>query len=331
MTIPSHWNLEQLSKYGSTYVGLSGKTKEDFGVGKPFIPYLNIFNNAIIKDGEFDLVNVNKGENQSLVKNGDLLFTTSSETPEEVGMCSVYDGNEKELYLNSFCFGFRPNNKNEISSHFIAMLFRSAIGRRIIYKLAQGATRYNISKTTLLNENFPLPPLSEQKIIARVLGEIDLIINKTNQLISEKQIQKKYLMQVLLTGKKRLKGFVKNEKRVKTKVGELPLEWRLDSIENITTRIKKTFTPELDKMYKQIGIRSHAKGIFYKEGVTGKELGNKSVFWIEPECFIVNIVFAWEHAIAKTTVKEIGMIASHSFLRGESACVAIKESFGMIT
>ena len=65
MTIPSHWNLEQLSKYGSTYVGLSGKTKEDFGVGKPFIPYLNIFNNAIIKDGEFDLVNVNKGENRN--------------------------------------------------------------------------------------------------------------------------------------------------------------------------------------------------------------------------------------------------------------------------
>ena len=66
-------------------------------------------------------------------------------------------------------------------------------------------------------------------------------------------------------------------------------------------------------MYQQIGIRSHTKGIFYKEKVSGAELGDKSVFWIEPDCFIVNIVFAWEHAIAKTTENEIGMIASHRF------------------
>ena len=70
---------------------------------------------------------------------------------------------------------------------------------------------------------------------------------------------------------------------------------------------------EPEKLYKQIGIRSHCKGIFYKEEVTGKDLGNKSVFHIEPGCFIVNIVFAWEHAIAKTTENEVGMIASHRF------------------
>ena len=54
--------------------------------------------------------------------------------------------------------------------------------------------------------------------------------------------------------------------------------------------------------------RSHGKGIFYKEPVTGAALGNKSVFWIEPDCFIVNIVFAWEQAIGKTTQSEVGMI-----------------------
>ena len=66
-------------------------------------------------------------------------------------------------------------------------------------------------------------------------------------------------------------------------------------------------------MYTQIGIRSHGKGLFYKEPVTGKELGNKAVFWIEPNCFILNIVFAWEQAIGKTTKAETGMIGSHRF------------------
>ena len=70
---------------------------------------------------------------------------------------------------------------------------------------------------------------------------------------------------------------------------------------------------EKERMYQQIGIRSHAKGVFHKELVSGEALGNKSVFWIEEDCFIVNIVFAWEQAVAKTTENEKGMIVSHRF------------------
>jgi len=205
--IPNEWRLEKLRIFGETYTGLSGKTKEDFGVGKPYIPYLNIFNNAIISDGDFDYVKIEIEENQYIVQNGDLFFTTSSETPEEVGMCSVYLGNESELYLNSFCFGFRAYNKTEVSTEYLAQLFRSSLGRRIIYKLAQGATRYNISKTNLLNEEIPLPPLPEQKAIAQVLSTADAAIHTTEKLIAQKELRKKWLMQQLLTGKKRLKGF----------------------------------------------------------------------------------------------------------------------------
>lgn len=80
--------------------------------------------------------------------------------------------------------------------------------------------------------------------------------------------------------------------------------------------IEKTANPiEVvpDKKYTQIGIRSHGKGIFIKEEVTGAELGNKRVFGIEPDCFIVNIVFAWERAVARTTSDLEGLIASHRF------------------
>lgn len=78
-------------------------------------------------------------------------------------------------------------------------------------------------------------------------------------------------------------------------------------------RVVNPVTVKKDDTYRQIGIRSHCKGIFYKPEVTGKQLGDKRVFWIEPNCLILNIVFAWEHAVAMTTATEQGMIASHRF------------------
>ena len=99
----------------------------------------------------------------------------------------------------------------------------------------------------------------------------------------------------------------------KTKAGILPADWDVHMLGECLSRVEKPVEAKPNKLYTQIGIRSHGKGIFYKEPVTGAALGNKSVFWIEPDCFIVNIVFAWEQAIGKTTQSEVGMIGSHRF------------------
>tara|TARA_R110002051_G_scaffold44154_1_gene89637 strand:- start:8346 stop:9638 length:1293 start_codon:yes stop_codon:yes gene_type:complete len=312
-SIPNDWDLEKLSKFGITYSGLSGKSKEHFGFGKPYIPYKNIYANTIIKDGDFDLVSVGPNENQTKIKNGDLFFTISSETPGELAMCSVYLGHENELYLNSFCFGFRPMNKDEISTSYLAHLFRSSVGRRIIYKLAQGATRYNISKKNLIKEDFPFPPISEQRAIAKALNSMDEAINIHEKLIIQKKQEKKWLMQNILSGKKRNKTFSIVKEYKKTKLGTLPVDWEILFLKELLIPVGAAVSPKKDELYQQIGIRSHKKGIFYKDKVSGASLGKKRVFWIEPDCFIVNIVFAWEHAIAKTTESEVGMIASHRF------------------
>ena len=99
----------------------------------------------------------------------------------------------------------------------------------------------------------------------------------------------------------------------KTKIGILPDNWNLYTIGDCLQRVENPVHVNPEELYTQIGIRSHGKGLFYKEPVTGAELGNKAVFWIEPDCFVVNIVFAWEQAIGKTTKSEIGMIGSHRF------------------
>ena len=103
------------------------------------------------------------------------------------------------------------------------------------------------------------------------------------------------------------------ERYQKTKHGVLPNNWTVLRVGECLQRVGMPVKIQPNQLYTQIGIRSHGKGLFYKEPVTGAALGNKSVFWIEPNCFIVNIVFAWEQAIGKTTQAEVGMIASHRF------------------
>src|SRR5690349_9638331 len=94
---------------------------------------------------------------------------------------------------------------------------------------------------------------------------------------------------------------------------DVPAGWKLNSVGSLLKKVRNPVDIEPRRLYREIGIRSHGKGIFYKGERLGETLGSKSVFWIEPDCFIVNIVFAWEQAIAKTTIKEIGMIGSHRF------------------
>lgn len=89
--------------------------------------------------------------------------------------------------------------------------------------------------------------------------------------------------------------------------------WQVDSFDSFLKRVKNSVTVEPDCMYRQIGVRSHGKGIFHKEPVSGKSLGGKRVFWVHVPAFVVNIVFGWEQAVALTSTAEEGFIASHRF------------------
>lgn len=99
----------------------------------------------------------------------------------------------------------------------------------------------------------------------------------------------------------------------KLRFPEFKDEWEEHKLGELLERVTNPVDVDMDTFYRQIGIRSHGKGLFYKEKASGRELGNKKVFWIEPDCLILNIVFAWERAVARTTSNEIGMIASHRF------------------
>lgn len=90
-------------------------------------------------------------------------------------------------------------------------------------------------------------------------------------------------------------------------------EWDKYTIDDVLRREGDPVEVKPDERYRQIGVRSHGRGLFHKDAVTGADLGGKRVFHVVPNSFVVNIVFAWEQAVALTTDGEEGFIASHRF------------------
>lgn len=167
------WEQRKLGKVGETYTGLSGKTKKDFGHGNAqFVTYMNVYSNTIA-DLQM-LEQVESDEHQNEVQYGDVFFTTSSETPEEVGMTSVWLGTSSQIYLNSFCFGFRPTI--DINPYYLAYMLRSTSVRKKLTVLAQGISRYNISKKRVMEIPIYLTSLLEQNKISYHFRELDSLI-----------------------------------------------------------------------------------------------------------------------------------------------------------
>ena len=167
------WEQRKLGEIGTTFSGLSGKAKEDFGHGEAqFVTYMNVYLNAVSDSSMTERVEID--DHQNKVQYGDVFFTTSSETPDEVGMSSVWFGSKDNTYLNSFCFGFRPTK--EIDPYYMAFMLRSDIIRRKIIILAQGISRYNLSKKQVMKTAVPLPELSEQYKIGAYLQSLDRLI-----------------------------------------------------------------------------------------------------------------------------------------------------------
>ena len=167
------WEQRKLGKVGTTYTGLAGKTKEDFGHGNgQFVTYMNVFSNSVASPEMTEPVEIDERQNKVLA--GDVLFTTSSETPEEVGMSSVWLENSDNTYLNSFCFGYRPSIP--FDPYYLAYMLRSSSMRKKIAFLAQGISRYNISKNKMMDIEIPVPTMNEQMQVGGYFRNLDNFI-----------------------------------------------------------------------------------------------------------------------------------------------------------
>ena len=167
------WEQRKLGNCGTTYGGLSGKTKEDFGHGNArFVPYTNVFDNPLTDTKRLETVEIDSSQNK--VAYGDTFFTVSSETPDEVGMSSVWLSDQDDVYLNSFCFGYRQDST--FDPHYLAYMLRSSSIRSDLTLLAQGISRFNISKNKVMELSVPVPSAAEQKQIGQYFARLDSLI-----------------------------------------------------------------------------------------------------------------------------------------------------------
>ncbi len=182
------WVSSSLGEKGNPYNGLSGKSATDFGEGSQFITYKSIFDNSRVDIHRNGLVNITDRERekgtQNQVRKGDIFFTVSSETPDEVGMSSVLLDDVDDCYLNSFCFGYRLADDN-VRPEFLRFYLRSPKIRRKIAILAQGSTRFNISKDEIMNMPIRLPFVKEQEKLAEFLNLIEERIALQNKVIED--------------------------------------------------------------------------------------------------------------------------------------------------
>ncbi|XPV24545.1 restriction endonuclease subunit S [Staphylococcus equorum] len=189
------WRKIELGNLGTTFTGLSGKTKEDFGHGNAkFITYMNVFKNTIAELEMTKKVDVKDNERQSKVEYKDILFTTSSETPNEAGMSSIWLYKSENMYLNSFCFGFKVNYK-DIEPIYLTRYLRSENMRKKITVLSQGSTRFNISKREMMKLTINFPVIEEQTKIVKFLDIAERRIGEQNKKLEQLKHRKKGFLQ----------------------------------------------------------------------------------------------------------------------------------------
>ncbi len=242
------WVENNISQLGETINGLSGKKGDDFGSGSPYVQYKQVFDKNYIDFSHCGKVIIGKNEKQNKLQKGDILFTTSSETPNEVGFASVIISQPNEpTYLNSFCFILRPNSLDNLEPNFSRYLFHSKIYRKKVNAIAQGAIRYNLSKKAFLQITLPIPNPKEQQKIASFLSNLDELIEAHKQKLELLKRHKKGLMQNLFpqegekVPKLRFPEFKDSGEWVEKKLGELLKSFKLGG--NYSNSEKRTSKP----------------------------------------------------------------------------------------
>ena len=203
--IPEHWDIKRLRYIGYIFGGLTGKTSKDFSNEyiqgfKPYITFKNVCNNTIIDFSNIEYVSINVLEIQNRVIKNDILFLQSSETLDEVGKSAIYLS-DKEIYLNTFCKGFRV--QKSAYPIFLNYLFVSLTYKRYFMQNCSGFTRINLRQEHFLDIPLIIPPIEEQKVIADFLDSkcklIETFIEKKQKLITLLEEKKQALINECVT------------------------------------------------------------------------------------------------------------------------------------
>ena len=295
------WKIRSIPQIATLHKG-KGISKSDIvanGV-KPCIRYGELYTSyGEVIDEVISRTNLPNSD-LFLSKKNDVIVPASGETKIDIATaaCVIH----ANIALGSDLNIIRSTENGIFLSYYLNGPLKSGIA-----KIAQGDAVVHLYPSQLERLGLAIPLGEEQQKIADCLSSLDALISAETQKLDAIKTHKKGLMQKLFP-------------REGDTVPQLRFpefrdagNWQMRKVSALITRLVSPVDVDADATYKEIGIRSHGKGIFHKEPVIGKSLGEKRVFEVEEDAFVVNIVFAWEQAVAVTSAAEKGMIASHRF------------------
>ena len=203
--IPRHWEVCRVRNVGITQNGIS-KGGEFFGEGEPFVTYSDVYKNMVLPKTAMGLILSTKEEQDKFsVKKGDVFFTRTSETIEEIGISSICEQTISNAVFAGFLIRLRLFS-DKLLIYFAKYYFRSNIHRTYFVREMNIVTRASLSQDLLKSLIILLPSLTEQQAIAdyldRKCAEIDELVGVKQQKIETLKEYKKSLIYEYVTGKK---------------------------------------------------------------------------------------------------------------------------------
>ena len=205
--LPCEWDAVPLGELFIFKNGLN-KAKRFFGTGIPIVNYMDVFEHPELRTKYLSgRVNLSPEEIRNFaVRLGDVFFTRTSETVEEIGVASVMLDEPCDTVFSGFVLRARPRN-GRLNHCYKQYCFAPKFVRSQIVSKATYTTRALTNGRALSAVWIAVPPEPEQRAIAEVLSDVDGLIGALDALIAKKRTIKQAAMQQLLTGKTRLPGF----------------------------------------------------------------------------------------------------------------------------
>ena len=228
INLPKHWEIARLGELGDLVRGVTYKRQETSEASGPgYLPILratNIQNRQLLLEEELVYVKGEKVSDSQLLRQGDVIIAMSSGSKSIVGKAAQFNS-EWEGSFGAFCAVFRHNST--IEPFFIGQIFQTNRYRKHLLKEARGTNINNLSKGHILDYQFPLPPLPEQRAIAHILHTIQEAKFTRQREIALEREHKAALMDFLFS------HGTKGEPRKQTEIGEIPESWEVINLEKL--------------------------------------------------------------------------------------------------
>lgn len=313
--VPEHWEVKRIREIAADLqtgpFGSQLHADEYVLGGYPVINPANLREGELVQDPKctVDDAAASRLAHHGL-REGDILFARRG----ELGRCGLVTRQQEGWLCGTGCLRLRVQAVNARPHYLMRLLSTSGVADWLGLQ-SVGATMQNLNTSIIGRIPIVMPPTTEQGTIAdfldRETAKIDALVAKKERLIELLQDKRTTLITCAVT-----KGIAPNAGLVATGAPafrEMPEGWRLRKLRRLIGRVKRPVLVEPETEYREIGIRSWGKGVFHKDPVRGALLEDKSVFCIEPGDLVLNIVFAWEGAVAVVSEGERGMVASHRF------------------